>query len=433
MKYPIQQGDLGTAVINPSQDLLVRLINVLMRVYDMRNYASTDSAVKSLQPEHPVVIYRPHALKRAVESFTRGFKGSVMYAVKTNPDEHVLRDLWALGIRRFDVASLHEVAMVRGLLPEAELYFMHTVKSRQAIRDAYSKYGVRHFSLDSEEELEKILAETGNATDLGLHVRVAIPNTHAELTLSDKFGAPTDKAPALLVKVRAVAKHAGVCFHVGSQCMHPDAYRMAIQMAKKVVKVANVKIDSFDVGGGFPSMYPGMNPPDMQSFFRAIHDNTRDLLRQHQCELLAEPGRALVAESGAVVVRVEMRKGDFLYLNDGTYGSLFDAGAPKFIFPARVLRSDVSQDLRPFSFYGPTCDSMDFMKGPFYLPEDVREGDYLEIGQLGAYGRTMATRFNGFSISNQVIAVKDEPLMSMYRPDRLLQPEYEVAYNVASA
>lgn len=399
----------------------------------MRNYATTDSAVKSLQPEHPVVIYRAHALKRAVESFTRGFKGRVMYAVKTNPDEHVLRDLWAQGIRTFDVASLHEVAMVRGLLPEAELFFMHTVKSRQAIRDAYAKYGVRHFSLDSEEELAKILEETGNAADLGLHVRIAIPNTHAELTLSDKFGAPTDKAPALLQAVRAAAKHAGVCFHVGSQCMHPDAYRMAIQMAKKVVKTANVKIDSFDVGGGFPSMYPGMNPPDMASFFRAIHDNTRDLVKQHSCELMAEPGRALVAESGAVIVRVEMRKGDFLYLNDGTYGSLFDAGVPKFIFPARLLRSDAAQDLRPFSFYGPTCDSLDFMKGPFYLPEDIREGDYLEIGQLGAYGRTMATRFNGFSISNQVIAVRDEPMMSMYRPYRLLQPEYEVAYNVASA
>jgi len=399
----------------------------------MRSYTSPDSAVKHLQPEQPVVIYRPHALRRAVETFTRAFRGRVLYAVKTNPEEHVLKDLWANGIRCFDVASLHEVAMIRGLFPEAELYFMHTVKSRHAIREAYHTYGVRHFSLDTEEELQKILQETGNAADLCLHVRVAIPNTHAELTLSDKFGAPLDSLPGLLKQVRAVAAYTGVCFHVGSQCMHPDAYRMAIQMAKRVIKASGVKIDSFDVGGGFPSIYPGMNPPALNDFFRAIHDNTRDLIKQHGCDLLAEPGRALVAESGAVVVRVEMRKGDFLYLNDGTYGSLFDAGIPKFIFPARVLRATASVELRPFSFYGPTCDSMDFMKGPFYLPEDVREGDYIEIGQLGAYGRTMATRFNGFSISNQVVTVKDEPLMSMYRPARILQPEYEVAYNVASA
>jgi ornithine decarboxylase len=404
-----------------------------MRVYDMRNYTSPDSAVKHLQPEQSVILYRPHALKRAVDSFTRGFRGRVMYAVKTNPDEHVLKDLWAHGIRAFDVASLHEVAMVRGLFPEAELYFMHTVKSRHAIRAAYHQYGVRHFSLDSLAELEKILEETGQAGDLGLHVRLAIPNTHAELALSDKFGAPLDLAPDLLRQVHSVAAHTGICFHVGSQCMHPDAYRLAIQMAKRVIKAAGVKIDSLDVGGGFPSIYPGMNPPPLREFFRAIHESVRDLVRQHGCMLLAEPGRALVAESGAVIARVEMRRGDFLYLNDGTYGSLFDAGTPRFIFPARLLRAGASNELRPFSFYGPTCDTLDFMKGPFYLPEDVREGDYLEIGQLGAYGRTMATHFNGFSVSRQPVAVKDEPMLSMYRSTPVLLPEYELAYNVASA
>ncbi|MFZ4541210.1 MAG: type III PLP-dependent enzyme [Rickettsiales bacterium] len=380
----------------------------------MRSYTSPDSAVKHLQPEQAVVIYRPHALKRAVDLFLSKFRGDVLYAVKTNPDEHVLKDLWANGIRKFDVASLHEVAMVRGLFPEAQLYFMHTVKSRHAIREAYFTYGVRHFSLDSEEELGKILVETKYADDLGLHVRIAIPNTYAELALTDKFGARLDSAPALLTKVRAVAAHAGVCFHVGSQCMHPDAYKLAIKLAKQVVKQSGVRIDSFDVGGGFPSIYPGMTPPDMTGYFTAIHEATRDLVRAHGCTLMAEPGRALVAESGSVMVRVEARKGDFLYLNDGTYGSLFDAGVPKFIFPARLLNRTGAEEEKGFSFYGPTCDTLDFMKGPFMLPADVKEGDYLEIGQLGAYGRTMATRFNGFSIAQAPIIVRDEPLMSMY-------------------
>ena len=385
----------------------------------MRSYNSPDSAVKHLQPENPVVIYRPHALKRAVDLFLGKFKGDVMYAVKTNPDEHVLKDLWAHGVRRFDAASLHEVSLVRGLFPEAEIYFMHTVKSRKAIREAYATYGVRNFSLDSQDELDKILAETGNAADLGLHVRLAIPNTYAELALTDKFGAGQTEAAALLQNVRAVAKSAGVCFHVGSQCMHPDAYRMAIRLAKQVVKAAGVAIDTFDVGGGFPSIYPGMTPPDMVQYFNAIHDATRDIVKQHGCKLLCEPGRALVAESGSVLVRVELRKGDFLYITDGTYGSLFDAGTPKWNYPCRLLgRKTATEETVGFSFYGPTCDTMDFMKGPFMLPADIQEGDFIEIGQLGAYGRTMATRFNGFAPGSNTVTVKDEPLMSLYGPSR---------------
>lgn len=383
----------------------------------MRSYISSAVAVKSLQPENPLVIYRPHALKRAVQTFLNQFQGRVLYAVKTNPEEHVLKELWGQGIRHFDVASLHEVSLVRGLFPTAQLYFMHTVKSRKAIREAYFTYGVRHFSLDSEEELAKILEETGNARDLSLFVRLAIPNSFAEVGLSDKFGAAHAEAVALLQRTREVTQELGVCFHVGSQCMHPDAYRIAMSMVRQVLSAAQVNIDVLDVGGGFPSVYPGMVPPPMESYFDAIHEATADVVREHRCLLFAEPGRALVAESGATVVRVELRKGNFLHINDGTYGSLFDAGTPGFIFPTKLLRADASTRLAPFSFYGPTCDSMDFMKGPFFLPEDVAEGDYIEIGQLGAYGRTLATRFNGFGLSKTPISVKDEPILTMYEEE----------------
>ena len=405
----------------------------------MRSYNSPDSAVKYLQPEQPVIVYRPHALKRATEFFLSRFRGKVLYAVKTNPDEHVLKDLWAAGVRQYDVASLHEVALVRNLFADADLYFMHPVKSRKAIREAYFTYGVRHFSLDTADELQKIIDETTcpegvKASDLALHVRLAIPNSHAELALTDKFGASLEAAPALLRAVRDVAKHTGVCFHVGSQCMHPDAYKLAIRLAKQVIKQADVRIDSFDVGGGFPSVYPGMTPPPMITFFRAIHEATRDLVKQHGCELLCEPGRALVAESGSVVVRVEARKGDYLYINDGTYGALFDAGTPKFQFPCRLVsRKDTTDDLVGYSFFGPTCDSLDTMKGPFYLPADIKEGDYIEVGQLGAYGRTMATRFNGFSIASRVVAVKDEPMLSAYLPQQpALAEDAQIAYRATA-
>lgn len=380
----------------------------------MRSYISPSVAVKSLQPENPLVVYRPHALRRAVDTFLTQFQGRVLYAVKTNPEEHVLKDLWLSGIRHFDVASLHEVSLVRGLFPEAQLYFMHTVKSRHAIREAYFTYGVRHFSLDCEEELQKILEETGHAKDLSLYMRLAIPNAFAEIGLSGKFGVPLDKAADLLRTMRGATSELGVCFHVGSQSMHPDAHRIAIGLAKQVIDASGVSIDVLDVGGGFPSVYPGMVPPAMEQYFDAIHESVAEILDEHKCLLFAEPGRALVAESASTVVRVELRKGEFLHINDGTYGSLFDAGMPGFIFPTELLREGASTRLAPFSFYGPTCDSIDFMKGPFFLPEDVREGDYIEIGQLGAYGRTLATRFNGFSLAKNVVAVKDEPILTMY-------------------
>jgi len=383
----------------------------------MRKYQSSQSVASDLLPDGPLHIYRPKAVATAVNFFKENFRGKVLYAVKTNPEPFVLKQINELGVNSFDVASLQEIQTVSSLLPQAELYFMHTVKSRNSIREAYFSYGVRNFSLDTEAELEKILTETNNATDLNLFVRIAMPNAYAELSLADKFGINVNEAHLLIQKTRKHTQKLGVCFHVGSQCMHPDAYRIAIRMAAKVVSKAKVKIDVMDVGGGFPSIYPGMMPPAMQLYYDAIHEEFAKFNKQGDCELICEPGRAIVAESGSVIVKVELRKRDFLYINDGTYGSLFDAGTPKFIFPVKLLRAESvshSGNFMPFSFFGPTCDSMDFMKGPFHLPEDTSEGDYIEIGQLGSYGRTLATGFNGFKPVEEIIAVEDEPIMSLY-------------------
>lgn len=385
----------------------------------MHNYTSVSTLAKELAPSVPVHITRKHTITEAYQWFDRKFQGQVLFAVKTNPDTHVLRHLFDAGLRHFDVASLPEIELVRSLFgQDASLYFMHTVKSRLAISEAYYTHGVRDFSLDSSEELQKILSVTDNADDLNLYVRLAIPNTYAELDLSQKFGVLVDEAAPLLQEVRQHAKKLGICFHVGSQCMHPDAYRQAIVMAGEVIREAGVIVDRFDVGGGFPSIYPGMTPPPLEAYMEAIHSEFKALKLSSGCQLICEPGRALVAEGGSVLVRVELRKGHMLYINDGTYGSLFDAGQPGFIFPARAIRVDgtLSSHTTPFSFYGPTCDSMDFMKGPFYLPSDMNEGDYIEIGQLGAYGATMRTRFNGFEqhLSAEVV---DAPLMSMYGLD----------------
>ena len=389
----------------------------------------TIASIAESRPIQPVFAFRPTALRRAVNYFRNRFKGRILYAVKTNPEQHVIRSIYAYGVTAFDVASYEEIRTIREYAPSAELYFMHPVKSPHAIRRAYFNYGVRHFSLDCLDELNKILRYTENARDLCLHLRLAIPNTFAEFNLAEKFGINLQEAPELLKNMRKVAYKLGITFHVGSQCMHPDAYRIAIRMADKVIDESDVGIEYFNVGGGFPSIYAGMIPPSLHIYFETIHTEFAKINRKRpNLELLCEPGRSLVAESTSIVVNVELRKDDILYINDGTYGSLFDAGIPHFIFPVHLLRSNrlTDRDLLPFSFYGPTCDSLDYMKGPFYLPNDIQEGDYIEIGQMGAYGRTLSTKFNGFKQKEGVSMVSDEPLMTMYSDDYITQEPLEV-------
>jgi ornithine decarboxylase len=386
---------------------------------------NTISSIVNKNIEKPFFVYRPHSLIRAALFFKQYFQANCLYAVKTNPEPIVLKQLYNNGIRSFDVASIEEIDVVFNLFDDVELFFMHPVKPRHAIRKAYFEYGVRHFSLDSEYELAKILQETDYATDLCLHVRLAIPNTYAELTLAEKFGCNLQEAPQLIKAVAKKAAKIGVCFHAGSQCMHPDAYRIAMRMAAEVIEQSGIEAQYFNVGGGFPSVYPGMIPPNIEDYFQAIHDEFAKVKNSGSMKLLAEPGRALVAECMSLIVRVDMRKGNMLYINDGTYGSLFDAGTPKFIFPAKLICDEeiYSTDLAAFSLYGPTCDSLDYMKGPFYLPSDISEGDFIEIGQMGAYGRTMATKFNGFHPSDGLLQVSDEPLMTMYRDDEEISAE----------
>lgn len=367
-------------------------------------------------PENPVAIARPHRVEAAAKWFHDHFPGQIFYAVKANPSLWALDALWAAGVRGFDVASEAEVRLVAERFgSEARLAFMHPVKSRRAISRAYHDFGVRTFVLDSAGELEKIQCETGYAKDLTLIVRLAVSNEGASLPLAAKFGASAEEAETLLRAARyATEELMGVSFHVGSQCMDPGAYRRAMQEASRAIVRAGVVADVVDVGGGFPAIYPGMQPPAMQRYMDVIAEAFEDMFVAQNAQLWAEPGRALVAEAGSVVVRVDLRKGDALYLNDGAYGNLFDAAHVDWPFPVKLLRArDSAAPAQAFRFYGPTCDSIDAAKGPFMLPGDVREGDFLEIGMLGAYGVAMSTRFNGFGDTATVEAA-DAPWASMF-------------------
>ncbi len=386
--------------------------------------STVDSAKESAveiakgRPVNPVTLIRPHAAERAARFFSEKFPGRSLYAVKANPSPALLETLWASGITHYDVASLAEVRLVARTLPEATLCFMHPVKAEEAIRQAYFEHNVRVFSLDSLEELEKIVAATAwdgvPASDLTLCVRLKVSSEHSKLSLASKFGALPHETKTLLFAARQAADALGICFHVGSQAMTPDAYANAMEQVRAAIVDAAVTVDVIDVGGGFPSTYPGMEPPPLEAYFEVIHRAFESLPISYSAELWAEPGRALCAEYSSVVVRVEKRRGAELYINDGAYGALFDAAHVGWRFPVRLLREPESEVRdHPFSFYGPTCDDLDHMAGPFLLPADVQAGDYIEIGMLGAYGAAMRTAFNGFG-SDETVIVEDEPMASLY-------------------
>jgi len=376
------------------------------------------AAIALGRPVQPVTLLRPHAAARAARFFVEKFPGRSLYAVKANPSPELLSILWDSGVTHYDVASLGEVRLVAETLPGAELCFMHPVKAEEAIAEAYFTHGVRTYSLDTLDELDKIVRATATdgiaATDLNLLVRLRVSSDHARLSLAAKFGAEPHEVKALLMAARQASDALGICFHVGSQAMSPAAYAEAMSRVRDAIVEAAVTVDIVDVGGGFPSSYPGMEPPPLEAYFTVIHNAFEALPISYSAELWCEPGRALCAEYASVLVRVEKRRGDELYINDGAYGALFDAAHIGWRYPVELVRAEPS-DTRPmaFSFYGPTCDDLDHMAGPFELPGDVAAGDYIEVGMLGAYGCAMRTAFNGFGVADRVI-VDDEPMASLY-------------------
>jgi ornithine decarboxylase len=384
----------------------------------MQKFKTVDELINQLKPEKPIYCIRKKSIQAASMYFRNKFPGKVLYAVKTNPHPEVLKTIVESGIENFDIASIQEIKNIRAINPSAKCSYMHTVKSRESIKEAYFKYNVKAFSLDTKDELIKIIEATCEAKDLELFVRVAVSNEHAEIDLSKKFGALTFEATGLLRLTKQYAKKIGLSFHVGSQCMHPISYAKGIADIGNIIKKTKIIPDYINIGGGFPAIYPDLVPQSLDCYFEEIKKGLANLNLKKLPEILCEPGRALVAESGSTIVRVNLRKKQKLYINDGTYGTLFDAGTPNIVYPSRLIKNGkiISKKLTAFDFYGPTCDSMDYMKGPFLLPNNIKENDYIELGQLGAYGLTFRTQFNGF-YSDEIYEVEDDPIMTLYGKD----------------
>ena len=381
----------------------------------MRKFKNVNELVNDLKPDYPVYCIRPESIKKSTKFFKDNFPGKVLYAVKTNPHEKIIKQIISNGIEDFDVASLNEIKLIKKIKQDANLYFMHTIKSKESISSAYFDYGVKNFALDNRDELRKILEATNQAKDLNLYVRIAISNEHAEIDLSRKFGALPSEALGLVRLCKEHSKKLGISFHVGSQCMHKISYSKGIREIGNIIKKTKILPDVINVGGGFPSIYPDLNPEPLKNYLDEIKVSLKNLKLPKLPEIICEPGRAIVAESGSTIVKVILRKKENLYINDGTYGSLFDAGVPNFVLPTKMITNGRihSKKLTSFRFFGPTCDSLDYMKGPFLLPNNIKEGDFIELGQLGAYGLTFRTKFNGF-YSNEIFELNDKPIMSLY-------------------
>ncbi|MBY0430754.1 MAG: type III PLP-dependent enzyme [Rhodospirillales bacterium] len=366
-------------------------------------FLGAEAVVSALRPVDPLLLLKTGLASRAAREAIRIFPGTVAYAVKVCDRPEVLTALAEGGMREWDVASIHEIRSVRALMPDAVLHYMNPVKSAAHIAEAYA-LGVRSFAFDCERELFKISEYTGHHRDLTLVVRINVPNDRATFSLDGKFGCDEGEAARLLSLASAFGYRTGVTFHVGSQCEDPKAYAVATEVACQVALNAGVTLDVVDIGGGFPAAYRGHEPSFaacVAAAKGALDRTLPDFAGTFQCE----PGRLLAAPSASVLVRVELRKGQSLYLNDGYYGLLCELHWMPGVHPVRMIRpgSPSRAAAQAFSFFGPTCDSVDSMDGPYTLPGDIDEGDWIEIGLAGAYSSVLANRFNGFPEAQTVI------------------------------
>jgi len=375
-------------------------------------FATIEDVITELKPGYPVYCLRPDELKRQAHYFLDSFPGRVMYAVKCNPHLAVLQALYDAGIRHFDTASLEEIALIREHFPQADCYFMHPVKSRAAIMSASQVYSVDHYVVDHQNELDKLIETTGGGDGQVVLVRIITPVHDAQYQLSDKFGIAADAAPELLRKVHDANFQTGVAFHVGSQCRNPQAFADGVNTALDVIEAAGVPVHYLDVGGGFPAAYQDDQPPLLSTYFDAISQVFDRSRLRGDCVLMCEPGRAMVASGCSLLTQIQLRKDNRLYINDGIYQSLSETLLGKMKLPARLINParSIATKYQDFKILGPTCDSLDVLPAPFYLPVDADEGDWIEIGQTGAYSNSAATRFNGF-FPETFVAVDAPPLM----------------------
>jgi ornithine decarboxylase len=283
---------------------------------------------------------------------------------------------------------------------------MTPARIRGAAATAQEKHNVRHFVVDHPSGLSQLVQEIEPSRSV-IFARMAVHHESAMEDLSARFGAPPEEMPLLLQSIRDSGAEPALAFNVGSSVTDPEAYRHAMSVTKSVLESVPFKIRLLDVGGGYPKSYPGFIVPQLDEYFSALAETVATLPLADNAELLGEPGRALAAPGMSAVVEVLLRKDNRVFLNDGMFGIFWVLridGPDRF--PVRAYRNGKPLDgkISEFQVNGPTCDSTDTLPGLVPLPVDIRPGDHLEFGNIGAYSIGGRTDYNGF-YSDRIVTI----------------------------
>lgn len=370
-------------------------------------YASMMEMLRQDKSPQPVYCIYPHVYLDTARDFVDRFSGRVLYAVKANDHPYVIELLHRAGVTHFDCASVKEIRTVKRVCPEAKCYFMTPVRLRGAAREARTRHGVRHFMIDHPAGLESLAAEIETKSAV-VFARMAVHHPAAMENLSSKFGAPPEQIPALISAIAATGAEAALAFNVGSSVISTDAYVHSMTLAKQVLSALDGDVRLVDIGGGFAVPYPGFPAPPIGDYINVVNSQAPELGLAEGGEIMCEPGRALAAPGLSALVEVLLRKERRLYINDGMYGIFWELrcrGQDRF--PVRCYRGDgeLTGALESFELYGPTCDSTDVLPGELMLPANIRVGDRLEFGGIGAYSLSGRTDFNGH-YSDRVVTIE---------------------------
>ena len=365
-----------------------------------------ESEIKHLIADHgtPLFVVDHAEIRSSYAEFKRHLpRVQAYYAVKANPDPAILRTLYEAGAS-FDVASMPEFEMVheniKGLPPEKrqdfiwdKIIYANPIKANETLRDLDPYKPL--VTYDNFAEVEKIRRYAPHA---GLALRLSVPNTGAMVDLSSKFGAASGEAVALIEAAhQAGLVVEGISFHVGSQTTNFENYVQAINLAASVFREAaqcGFKLKLLDIGGGFPAPY-NSQVQSFETLARRINPEL-DRLFPRDIEILAEPGRFLVATAGTAIAKVigKARRDRKMcyYVDDGVYhtysGIIFDHCQ----YHVEALKKG---PMELCSVFGPTCDALDTISLAEILPE-LELGDYVYSRNIGAYSRASSTWFNGF-------------------------------------
>jgi ornithine decarboxylase len=359
-------------------------------------------SLEALEFQTPFFLFSKDRILRRYEEFKKSFPGAAIhYAIKANSEIPVLQLLNDAGAS-FEAASKYELDYLKEAGVSADrIIYGTSVKSASHIKD-FHEYGVDRYAADSFPELEKLAVHAPGAR---VYIRMTVNDTGSVFRFSEKFGtAKANVVPLLRHAVEIGLKPYGISFHVGSQASNPLAWAHALRELGEVLdelKTYDITIDALNFGGGFPCHYlTTEETSDIEEIAKFTLEEYEKL--PYQPQIILEPGRGLIADTGVLVTSVIARVGrgenTWLFLDAGVYNALFEAMAYQGStrYPITSMRPSYDSGEMLYALAGPTGDSPDVITREALLPRDIEIGDKLIIHKVGAYTLPATSPFNGF-------------------------------------